>query len=202
LAKELSLAAVAAADKDDHPLAPIQHQQPPPKDTVEAVVDISLDEQVYSLRMGGYTPSEIAHNLTKALNRRVTIQEVDVMIDRVADENRSRTSAQVANTFQLDLDRLERAIKAIWPAVCDGNLQAIDRFEKLQRRRSEMLGLDAPDVRATVHLGNMNGGLDYTALSTEELKTLKALQNKATTANAQKVVNARLEPALTSRNRS
>jgi hypothetical protein len=48
----------------------------------------------------------------------------------------------------------------------------------------------------------MNGGLDYTALSTEELKTLKALQNKATTANAQKVVNARLEPALTSGNRS
>ncbi len=202
LAKELSLAAVAAADKDDHPLAPVLHQQPPPKDVAEAVVDISLDEQVYALRMGGYTPSEIAHNLTKALNRRVTIQEVDVMIDRVADENRSRTSAQVANTFQLDLDRLERAIKAIWPAVCDGNLQAIDRFEKLQRRRSEMLGLDAPDVRATVHLGNMHGGLDYTALSTEELKTLKALQNKATTANAQKVVNARLEPALTSGNRS
>jgi hypothetical protein len=195
LATELSKAAVAAADGDEHPLSAIEAYQEPPKDISEAVVDISLEEQIYALRMGGYTPSEIAHNLTKALKRRVTIQEVDKMIDRVADENRSRTSAQVANTFQLDLDRLERAIKAIWPAVCDGNLQAIDRFEKLQRRRSEMLGLDAPDVRATVNLGNLHGGIDYSVLSTEELKVLKALQNKASTANAQKVVNARLQPS-------
>lgn len=194
LAEELSKAATAAADGNDHPLSAIQAYQQPPKDVSEAVVDISLDEQVYALRMGGYTPSEIAHNLTKALKKRVTIQEVDQMIDRVADENRSRTSAQVANTFQLDLDRLERAIKAIWPAVCDGNLQAIDRFEKLQRRRSEMLGLDAPDVRATVNLGTMPNGMDYSSLSTDELKVLKALQNKASTANAQKVVNARLQP--------
>lgn len=194
LAEELSKAAVAAADDNEHPLSAIQAYQQPPKDISEAVVDISLEEQVYALRMGGYTPSEIAHNLTKSLKKRVTIQEVDSMIDRVADENRSRTSAQVANTFQLDLDRLERAIKAIWPAVCDGNLQAIDRFEKLQRRRSEMLGLDAPDVRATVNLGTMHNGMDYSSLSTDELKVLKALQNKASTANAQKVVNARLQP--------
>jgi hypothetical protein len=195
LGAELSKAAVAAASADTDPLSAVVAYAPPPTDIDQAVVDISLAEQVYSLRMGGFTPSEIAHNLTKQLKRRVTAHEVDALTEQVAAENRSRTSSQVANTFQLDLDRIERAIKAIWPAVCDGNLQAIDRFERLQKRRADMLGLDAPDIRATISLGAPTGGVDYSSLSTEELRTLKALQNKAQTAHAQKVVTARLAPA-------
>ena len=194
LGEELSSAAVAAASADDDPLAPLVAYAKPPTDIDQAVVDISLAEQVYALRMGGFTPSEIAHNLTKQLKRRVLPAEVDVLTEQVAIENRARTSSQVANTFQLDLDRIERAIKAIWPAVCDGNLQAIDRFERLLKRRADMLGLDAPDIRATVTLGSPTGNVDYSSLSTEELRTLKALQNKAQTAHAQKVISARLAP--------
>jgi hypothetical protein len=75
------------------------------------------------------------------------------------------------------------------------NHAAIDRVEKLMRRRSEMLGLDAPDLRLSLVLGAQDG-VDLTALSTEELQTYRVLQRKATTAakmRGSKLVRGRIE---------
>lgn len=40
--------------------------------------------------------------------------------------------------------RLDKMLAAIWSSVLNGNLQAIDRALKLEERRSQLLGLDAP----------------------------------------------------------
>ncbi len=40
--------------------------------------------------------------------------------------------------------RIERATRAIWPQVAAGDLFAIDRLVKLMERQAKLLGLDAP----------------------------------------------------------
>jgi hypothetical protein len=44
----------------------------------------------------------------------------------------------------LELARLDAALVAIWPKVRAGDLLAVDRLVRLSKRRSELLGLDAP----------------------------------------------------------
>lgn len=45
---------------------------------------------------------------------------------------------------QLELERLDRALEALWPQVQRGDVLAIDRLIKIMDRRSRYLGLDAP----------------------------------------------------------
>lgn len=190
--EELSKAAVAVAADSSDPLGAIVELQPMPREVHEFVRSIELDEEVYALRLAGYTPSEIAHSLTQKLKRRVTTAEVDDMSESVASANITRTNQQIASTFQLELDRLDRAMKAIWPAICDGNLQAIDRMDKLQQRRAKMLGLDAPDIRAQVTLNSE--GLDLSTLSREEIEQYKQLHLKARTASSEaKALSAKVQ---------
>ena len=72
---------------------------------------------------------------------------------------------------RLELERIDRALLAIWKQVQAGNLGAIDRMIKLQDRRAKYLGLDAP---AKQELTGKDGGpvqyeCDYSHLSDEEL---------------------------------
>ena len=153
-------------------------------------VPIATDDEVYALHMAGYTPTQIAHHFTKLSGRRWTIEDVDQAVGRVAQNNIGRTQTQLAFAAQLELDRMDAALKAIWPAVQDGNLQAMDRWLKLSAERRKMLGLDAPDVQVQLRLG-AGGEVDYSTLTTDELKTLQALQRKAASAAKQKVVRGR-----------
>jgi hypothetical protein len=59
----------------------------------------------------------------------------------------------------LELNRLDEALKAIWPDVKKGSLFAIDRFLKISERRSRLLGLDAKteiSLQGEIMAGNIN----------------------------------------------
>jgi hypothetical protein len=189
---ELASAAVAVARHDADPLAPVAALAPIDLSPSGVPVPIEMDDEVYALHMAGYTPSQVAHHFTKVTGRRWTVEDVDLSIGRVAQANIGRTQAQLTFAAQLELDRMDAALKAIWPSVQDGNLQAMDRWLKLSAERRKMLGLDAPDVQVQLRLG-AGGDVDYSTLSTDELKTLQALQRKASSASRQKVVRGRQE---------
>lgn len=48
---------------------------------------------------------------------------------------------------ELELERLDQMLRAIWPDVLKGNRLAIDRALQIQDRRARYLGLDAPQRR-------------------------------------------------------
>ena len=45
---------------------------------------------------------------------------------------------------QLGQDRLDAALQAIWPAVLEGDIPAINTLIRLEERRAKLYGLDAP----------------------------------------------------------
>jgi len=53
----------------------------------------------------------------------------------------------------IEVLRLDKALKAIWSQVLGGNLPAVDRYIKVAQRRADLLGLDAPK-RTDVTSGN------------------------------------------------
>ena len=188
--EELVTAAVAIAKTSSNPLKPVMEMSPMPTGPSDMPVPIETDEEVYALHMAGHTPTQIAHHFTKLTGVRWTGQDVDRAIRVVASANVSRTQDQLVYAAQLELDRIEATLRAIWPSVLDGNLQAIDRATRLSTEKRKMLGLDAPDVQVQLRLGSSEG-MDYSTLTTEELKTLQTLQRKAASSAKQKVVSGR-----------
>jgi len=191
LMTELSRAALAVARDSDDPLAPVTELAPVPKEAGEMPVEIDPDEEVYSLVMAGYTHAQIAHDRTVKTGKRWTKQDVEEACERVGRDNVARTARQMVFAAQLELDRTEAALKAIWADVSAGNLQATDRFLKLSEAKRDMLGLDAPDVRVQLTMGGSDK-LDFEALTSEELRTYQELQRKASSAAKAKVVSGRV----------
>jgi Arc/MetJ family transcription regulator len=82
---------------------------------------------------------------------------------------------------QMALDRLDVALRAIWPRIVAGDDAAIASLIRLEKRRAELLGLDAP---TRTELTGKDGRpiqvearppLDFGLLSDEELELLSAL---------------------------
>ena len=189
--EELSQAAFAVEGDSDDPLDVVTALTPMPESTSDIVLHIDQDEVVYALHMAGHTPSQIAHNMTIQTKERWDLMKVEGCIERVGKANVARTSRQMAMAAQLELDRMDEVLRGLWPQAKDGNLQAIDRFQRLSTERRKMLGLDAPDVRLQLTLGSQEA-IDFSALTTEELQQYQALQRKATSAARQKVVKGRM----------
>ena len=86
---------------------------------------------------------------------------------------------------QLELGRMDKALKNIWPHVLTGNFGAVDRLIKIQERRARLLGLDAP---ARSELSGPNGAplqtedvgpkLDLSKLTDEEFEEYSRLIEK------------------------
>lgn len=56
---------------------------------------------------------------------------------------------------QMEADRLDRLMLAIWERATKGDTEATDRILKIMKRRADLLGLDAP---AKHELGGLGGG--------------------------------------------
>lgn len=190
LLEEVARAATAVAKGSSDPLATVVAMAPIPTEAHEMVVAIEAEEEIYALVMAGWTPTQIAHHRTKQTGTRWTSADVDAALEVVGRRNLARTSAQMAFAAQLELDRMEAALKAVWGPVTDGNLLAIDRFLKLSKEKRDMLGLDAPDVRVQLQIGGQDA-MDLSHFTAEELRQFKALQQKATSAAKEKVVRSR-----------
>jgi hypothetical protein len=84
--------------------------------------------QVIADRLGYAGPSGAFKAVEAALQK--TLQEP-------ADELRT-----------LELERLDLMHQALWPKAVTGNLRAVDRVLSIMKRRSQLLGLDAPKMLA------------------------------------------------------
>lgn len=57
----------------------------------------------------------------------------------------ARTLQQPAAELRdLEVDRLDRLLTAVWPKALRGDLAAVDRVLRVAERRARLLGLDAP----------------------------------------------------------
>ena len=97
------------------------------------------DGQALELRIGGFTFQAIADALQ--FDSRRSEQRA---VDRALDREREAIADKVNEYRTLMLARLERATRAIWPAVVPGDLFAVDRYVRLADPQAKLLGLDAP----------------------------------------------------------
>jgi len=137
-------------------------------------IDISFEEKVWALSAAGFTPAEIARDMTLSMKELVPVQRVDDAIHVMSEEKQKKLTTNLGYHLVVDLDRIEMLIKAAWPMAMAGNLGAMAYITAALKRKAEMLGLDAPEVRMAVS-GN---AFDYDALSVEELQQFKSLLEK------------------------
>ena len=181
--------ALAVASWSGDPLAVVEALPEMPTQPEQLPVQIDTDQEIYALQMAGHTPYQIALEQTRRTGIQWTSDDVMQACSRVARLNVTRSPEQLAYAAQLDLDRIDAMIKVLWPQAQEGNLQAIDRLERMMKRRAEMLGTDAPEVRVALSL-NGTDAVDLTALTTEELRQYRDLQRKASSAARQKYVGS------------
>lgn len=92
---------------------------------------------------------KVAANLLAGLNYReiaavlgVSVGTVSNDVDLLVRRWRTEQISEIGQWQSLNLKRLDRAINAIWGQVADGNLQAIDRLQKLIEQQGRLLGFD------------------------------------------------------------
>lgn len=96
-----------------------------------------LRKRALELRMAGHGYREIAEMLA------VTEPSVWKMVG-VELQNLQASSHDLLRRYRDEqLERLNAALRAIWPEVEAGKLEAIDCFLRIEERRSCLLGLDS-----------------------------------------------------------
>lgn len=118
--------------------------------------------EIFRLRRDGHSVEDIARKLViPPMRVRVVLADSISVISEQTDNLRKEV-------FALDLSRLDVATKAIMPAVEKGELGAVNTLLKVQRRRAEMLGLDAPK-EVISHNFNQDRPRSVGEMSSEEL---------------------------------
>lgn len=102
---------------------------------------VELDEKVHELRRRGHTFLEIGHELEvgtttawRAYHRQI---------------RRSPESATVEEARELELERLDGMLRAMYAKAEAGDHLAVDRVLKISQRRAKLLGLDLVSPSST-----------------------------------------------------
>lgn len=106
-----------------------------PKAKVRAVAQ---SIEALELRKAGLAFNKIASRLgisVASAHRRV----VDAMAESVRERN-----MKAADLVQIEIERLDAALLAIWPGVIQGDVAKIGLMLKISESRRKLLGLDAP----------------------------------------------------------
>lgn len=103
--------------------------------------------EALELRKKGYSFRQIADALGST--KSTVFVWVKEGLEALAEEQKQ----VAAELRQLELERIDVAFFAIANAVRDGDLSAIDRWEKLIARRCKLLGLDSPQRREITGAG-------------------------------------------------
>jgi hypothetical protein len=95
--------------------------------------------------------AKVAANLLAGLNYRDIAEALGVSLGTIAADAKAvlkRWQQEQVQSLEarrtVEERRLDRAVNAIWNAVLQGDLAAVDAFRKLSERRSRLIGLDAP----------------------------------------------------------
>lgn len=94
--------------------------------------------KAWALRVNGRTYREIGEALS--VSHVTAYNDIKAVMERT----RSETNDTAEHHRELQLARLERLTAVLMPLAEDGSLEAIDRLDKLEKRRAALLGLDAP----------------------------------------------------------
>ena len=98
---------------------------------------LDKERQVLELRRAGATYEEIARATGYA-----TPQGAYLAYGRAL--KRTLTSAGSEELREMELDRLDRLQRAVWPKALNGEYPAVDRVLKIMAQRAQYLGLYAP----------------------------------------------------------
>lgn len=112
---------------------------------------IEKELRVVELRRAGHTWEEIA-NRTGYANPSAAFNAFQQAIRRVLRE-------PVEEALELELQRLDKFLNSLWPAIEAGDPAAIDRGLKIMDRRAKYLGMDAP-TKQQVEVTTYEGGTD------------------------------------------
>ncbi|GAA1770057.1 hypothetical protein [Nonomuraea bangladeshensis] len=89
------------------------------------------------MRIAGISPTIIAENLGYSSSAAVT-KDITRSLQKAAK------AEQVASEhlLQIEIDRLDRLMAAVWAKALSGDVKAVEQAEKLIARRCALLGLD------------------------------------------------------------
>ncbi len=105
---------------------------------VDEVVRETRRAEVVRLRINGYVYRDIAKEL--GINEATAYGDYSAVMERT----RAVANATADDERRVSLGRIERAMRVLMPMVDAGDLDAMDRLDRLEKRRSALLGLDAP----------------------------------------------------------
>jgi DNA-binding CsgD family transcriptional regulator len=105
-----------------------------------------IDEAELEARRAQVVKLHVDGNSFREIGRKLGIRESTAHGDfrAVLDRTRSEANSTVEEERRVSLDRIDRAMLVLMPKVDAGDLEAMDRLDKLEKRRAALLGLDAP----------------------------------------------------------
>lgn len=96
------------------------------------------EARALTMRLAGETYRQIGEQLG------VTTAAAYKMVRRVLDRTRKAADESAAELRQLEQERLDALLLALWKPATQGNQGAVDRVLRIMERRAKLLGLDAP----------------------------------------------------------
>lgn len=130
-----------------------------------------IQDKVYAQKIAGTSEKDIAVMFG------LDIVQVENIITTKAENARVKTSEAMKSALVLELERMDAIHRALWPKVMEGDLYTIDRVMKLGAERRRLLGLDAPEMKASLNL-SADATVDLSSLTLDELKSYEAIVSK------------------------
>lgn len=127
--------------------------------------------KVAKLKLGGISLRQIAQELGCSLG--TVHSDLEAVLARTVDT----ADEHIRMERDVSLGRCEVALRAIWPRICRGDVEAINAFVRLDQRRAKLLGLDAPTKQ---ELSGPDGGPIPVAAQTSLEQKLKILEQRLT----------------------
>src|SRR3990167_4394048 len=138
---------------------------------------LTEDERVYDMKIAGHSVREIAAGCM------LPQAEVEATINRCAEQSRSRLAAELSIATILEIDRMDRLLKALWPQAEAGDFGASDRVQAISKERRRVMGIDAPEVKMALNV-NSGNEIDLSPLSLDQLKQWEDIQSTLSAAKA------------------
>ena len=117
------------------------------KASAQVIKRLALEERALTLRACGMSYAQIALDIV------VSEAEAYRLVEDSLTRHRSLASESRERARDLELLRLDMAMRGIASRVQEGDLDAIDRWLRVSSQRSKLAGLDSPDaVDLSIHV--------------------------------------------------
>jgi hypothetical protein len=147
--------------------------------TTTATGVLSIEEECYALAVAGRTPLEIANHVSATrtdLDAPLTAETAQRAVEAASQRRQMALTTSLTHHLALDLERVEKLVSFLWTKAMGGDASAIATITNLLRRKASLLGLDAPEVRLSLHANAAQVNLE--ALTMDELILYRDLMEK------------------------